>query len=197
MTELLERPHMDKKIQELESLAVHDWDDSSALFRIYSELTYRKSKQRNDDLKDRIRGRMEEMYFDWPSTNAQGGDGMLSGSRWEKEGLLAYLGYHVGDSGESMGHRRSILDSAYENPLPELNDRSYMAEWGDPNTAARLQKIARSIAAFCRNQKRKSGTSHSSVGDWEADLAYLKWKFYDGRYGFIWPRLDEDSAVYQ
>ena len=131
-------------------------NDSSALYQIYTELTCRKSKPRIEDLKDRIRRRKAEMHFDWPSTNAEGGDGMLSGSHWHEQGLLGYMGYHVGDSGEPMGQRRSILDHAYENELPEINGPDYMTEWGQPLSATRLKKIAESLAAFCRNQKRKS-----------------------------------------
>ncbi len=54
---------------------------------------------------------------------------------------------------------------------------------------ARLRKTAESIAAFARNAKRKSDNALArAVSAWEADLAYLKKTFDDGRYDFPWPK---------
>jgi len=204
MSDTLERPHINKKIQQLESQVEFDWNDSSALYEVYKELKNREHKRlldghtvqsRNVILRDRIYDRLKELYFRWPNTDADGGDGMLSDNHWPQEGLLAHMGYHVGDSGEPMGRRQKILDRVYESTLPRVVNTEYMAEWGEPSSAVRLKKMAQSIAAFCRNQKRKSGDRSSSVKDWEADLAYLKWKFYEGIYSFDWPRSDEYCVV--
>ena len=129
--------------------------------------------------------------FPWPSTDAIEGDGGLSGDGWPQQGLLSYVGYRVGKSGLDIEDRQNILDMVYERHLPGVNDADYMASWGYPGTAIRLRKIAESIAAFCRNQKRRDLLA-ISVEDWEYDLDYLKRSFYIGHYDFEWPSTDVD-----
>ena len=105
-----------------------------------------------------------------------------------RQGLLRFLGYRVGASGVGALQRQELLRSVYNGPLPSLNSKEYMEEWGKPTTGGRLRKIAESIAAFVRNAKRRDARRLSiAITEWEADLAYLKSRFYDGHYDFTWP----------
>lgn len=129
--------------------------------------------------------------FPWPSTNAvpsEEPDGPLEGG-FEEKGMLAHLGYHVGKSGLPSGKRRQMLRQVLEaKALPKVNSSDYVAEWAAPNSSARLRKMAESIAAFCRNAKRrKNAAMDESIREWESDLAWLKVEFYDNRHTFKWP----------
>lgn len=128
--------------------------------------------------------------FSWPSTAAEIGDGSVDGDEWPDIGLLKYMGYTVGVSGESISKRREILASTYElTKLPRIGSPEYVRQWGHSQSAARLKKMADAIAAFVRNQKRKSSPSHEAISDWEIDLDWLKKNYYTGRYDykFNWP----------
>jgi hypothetical protein len=59
------------------------------------------------------------------------------------------------------------------------------------SSGVRLQKIAQSIATFCKHARRHNSASYNaSIADWEDDLAWLKKSFYDGKFDrkFPWPR---------
>lgn len=108
--------------------------------------------------------------------------------------MLAFLGYRVGlTKGLSERSRVQILDVAFGSPLPPINGPDYMREWGTPKSAARLKKLADSLAAFARNAKRNSSTSlESAIADWEHDLEYLYYQYYVGKFRFAWPSLAAD-----
>jgi hypothetical protein len=133
-------------------------------------------------------------YFPWPATRAPGGKGNLTGDVFKvKDGMLSDCGYQVGASGLPVDQRRRILDDVYQKPLPPQKNANYAAEWGVPHSAARLQKMAESIASFVRNAKRRNAAQmEKSIREWEADLAYLKRRYYDGYYSFRWPETDLD-----
>ena len=131
----------------------------------------------------------DDGYFKWPTTDAPIGDGTLSGSAWRAVGMLSALGYHVGiTEGLPEIERQFLLDQMFEICLPPLNDRSYMLEWGTQKTAARLRKLAETIAALTRNAKRrKSHDLQVACNHWESDLAYLYGKYYVRHFRFSWP----------
>lgn len=128
-------------------------------------------------------------HFDWPSTEAERGDGSMLFENWHSEGMLAFLGYRVGTTqgvGDQM--RRQILNVAFASVLPPVNDRQYLREWAGPSSAPRLRRLANEIARFARNAKRKrSANMESAIADWEDDLHYLYGQFYVGKFGFGWP----------
>lgn len=128
-------------------------------------------------------------YFSWPATDAAGRTGELSFSDIPTEGMLAYFEYHVGRTrGEARTIRRSILDRVFLGELPPVFPQAYLAEWSKKESASRLKKLAESLAAFCRNAKRRDTSKlDDAIKDWEADLAYLKDKYYVSRFSFGWP----------
>ena len=116
-----------------------------------------------------------------------------------KKGLLGFVGYSVGVSGDIESSRRRVLDCVFCRKLPMVNSDEYMSQWGAPETSKRLKKMAESIAAFTRNAKLKQqkgrGDFSLATSEWEADLDYLYNKYYAGRFNhdFNWPTTDIDS----
>jgi len=139
----------------------------------------------------RFRHSKPSEYFVWPTTNV-GLDrgGAFSASGWEKDGLLSYIGYTV-RSGSPLGDddRQGILSRIFEGHLPPLNSSTYMSEWGSPESALRLEKLAQCLASFARQAKRRTDANMSrAVAQWEADLSFLHDTYYVRRFRFAWPR---------
>lgn len=104
--------------------------------------------------------------------------------------MLRFLGYHVGHQGVEPEARKQLLSRVFRGDLPPFHSPRYMAEWGKPQSALRLRKIAESIAAFARNNKRRHDPSlDQAIADWEADLEFLYDEFYAGyfHFDFHWP----------
>jgi len=137
---------------------------------------------------DYVLRRQQEGFFDWPSTVAPASDRGWSGNVFSyKEGLLSYVGYHVGNEGVPEDIRLQLLDCVFHNDLPGVQSPDYMAEWGLPKSTDRLRKMAEAIAAFTRNAKGKSADYSEATANWESDLDYLFHKYYLKRFKFGWP----------
>jgi hypothetical protein len=128
-------------------------------------------------------------YFKWPTTEAEGGNGALFGSLWPAVGLLRFMGYVVGCThGKPTELRHAILAEIFRCHLPPVESPAYMLEWCEPTSAARLKKIAETIAALTRNAKRRhDGLMSEAIRDWERDLLFLYQKYYLGHFHFGWP----------
>jgi hypothetical protein len=127
-------------------------------------------------------------YFKWPDIDAVGGDGTLA-ANWLKEGLLSYMGYHVGNTlGVVASKRRKILTEVFCGAVPPLFPRHYLEQWGKPSSPHRLMKLAETLASFVRNAKRKNTDSLAmAIDQWTADLEYLYLEYYVGKFHFGWP----------
>lgn len=130
-------------------------------------------------------------WFRWPSTDVIMGDGTLHKTLWPTEGVLSAVGYHVGiTNGRIEAERRWLLDHVFCRTLPPIVSPSYMRQWDDPGTPKRLHKMADVIAASSRNAKhRRSSALDLACEQWEADLAYLRARYYVGRFRFGWPAV--------
>lgn len=128
-------------------------------------------------------------YFDWPSTEANGGSHDLVLTGVLPEGMLQYLDYRVGrTNGEATPTRQAILRRVFEGILPPVFPADYMASWGKPKSIQRLRKMAESIAAFTRNAKRRhDDRMDDAIKHWESDLRFLFDTYYVGRFSFGWP----------
>lgn len=128
-------------------------------------------------------------HFVWPSTNVGAGGGSQQFDNWHAQGMLGYLGYHVGaTNGVSEFARREILDMIFSSVLPPVNGVSYIRSWGEPSTSSRLHRLADEIARHARNGKLKRSADMSGpVMAWEADLKYLYRKYYVDKFKFGWP----------
>jgi hypothetical protein len=127
--------------------------------------------------------------FDWPSTDANPGSTRILTDDWQKDGVLKYMGYRVGSTDGVAQHvRLRILDEVFSGPIPPAFPDEYLDEWSSPGSAARLQKMAETIAALTRNAKRRRDSKLMyAIRDWERDLEYLYYQYYVGHFRFIWP----------
>jgi hypothetical protein len=134
---------------------------------------------------------LSRLGFDWPLTLVAGGGGLDKELSEELPtvGMLKHFGYTVGKSGLSDDGRREVLKYVFDSRLPTIFSASYTEGWGAPRSKERLQKMANSIATFCRNEKRKSKPSLLAIEDWEGDLDWLRKTFYSGRFRFQWPSV--------
>ena len=158
------------------------WEDS----RLVIDAIYREWDRRNAViLKD-------DDYFRWPDIEAVGGNGTLA-ANWLAEGLLSYMGYHVGNTqGVVTGKRRKILTEVFYGPVPPLFPRYYLEQWGAPSSAHRLRKLAETLASFVRNAKRRhnSDSLAKAIDQWTDDLEYLYLDYYVDKFHFAWPTTD-------
>ena len=131
-------------------------------------------------------------WFPWPTTNASRGARGMKVVCWRERGMLDILGYYVGEMYPTpRGIRRCILEYVFECHLPPLRDRHYLLEWGEPQTAQRLNKLANTLAALTRNAKRRDVISYArAIDDWEGDLALLYERYYVRFFHFGWPSTD-------
>lgn len=185
------RPYGSLRKPELKAKVVALWDDGPSLALLMQELRRRRPKKWKSDLIASISVRLQELSADsfaWPTTNVGRSTGSaLLTSHMRPEGMLKACGYRVGHSGLRSIERQRLLCDLYLEPLPAAITTDYDLEWGMPQSSRRLQKLANTIAALARNAKRRGPQLELAVHHWEADLTYLKVKFYVGRYDFKWP----------
>ena len=91
-------------------------------------------------------------------------------------GLLKIMGYSVGNNGEKMTTRRTIIDYIMTKPLPPISSISYMASWGDPLSQRRYQKLSRTLESFVSNSHSR-GSMDLACYQWEQDLLYIQEKW--------------------
>ena len=57
-------------------------------------------------------------------------------------GLMAEMGYHVGDTkGVKQKYRRLIIEDVIKGPIPLVGNRRYMSWWGSDKSDRRLQAV--------------------------------------------------------
>jgi hypothetical protein len=179
-----ERPYINLIIDNLEALTKSEWDNIEILKEIYYELEFR-SRPRSRDLSEHIKKRLiqlKDQHFSLSKTGPETNSFSDNSFNYE-EGLLGFYGYKVGIKGLPELERHKILDAVFTLPLLSMNSEAYLREWGEPNSAERLQKLSRSIAAFARTAKgRTNGDFRKAIQDWESDLIYLKKTYYNTNY---------------
>jgi hypothetical protein len=115
-------------------------------------------------------------------------------SRGLAQSPLNLMGYRAGVThGLSDAARRFILKKALQGDIPEVEEAdgvdtdAYMAQWGKPNTARRLWRIAKHLAALCYGARRNPMYEAAKI-DWESDIEWLYDNYYRDRdYRFTWP----------
>lgn len=186
------RPYIRDRHDALRTILEQNASNPWVLAQLILELRQRKSLAAKALMQD-VQQRLLEVLpkFPWPSTEAGEGSGKLDAMDFQyRNGVLSYCGYRVGTKGVPANERHGRLDFIFANGLPQVFCTAYLHKWGKPGSAARLQKLAESIAALARNAKRRKGESHQlAISDWEADLAYLKATYYIGRFDFPWPTV--------
>jgi hypothetical protein len=140
-------------------------------------------------VRETLSDRWPEPGEDFPSVSS--GSGEMNFNAEVEEGPLRRMGYKVGNEGERTEERRKILEEVFtiaHGAFPGTYPLGYLDSWGQPESGMRLEKMANSIATFCRNHKRRSNRSQQAINDWEADLKWLKKNFYHPtHFSFDWP----------
>ncbi|CAI8758166.1 hypothetical protein [Pseudomonas chlororaphis] len=118
-------------------------------------------------------------FVRWPTTNAPPSLASLLDSGWVKAGMLSHYGYHVGQDGQPTASRVKTLAKIFNAELNiDLFEKRYISEWSTPSSLGRLMKMARTIAALCRNAKRSPHNFNQAINDWEQDLEHLRQTYY-------------------
>lgn len=192
-------PSAAKTIERLPSMSLTDtvrvWRNALQLLGSEQKKAFHPAAQQvldgveNEWLRRRLDPASQDGFFNWPSTDAPGGDGAITADGWVQEGVLGFLEYRVGKSSDiSAPLRQSILAKVFDGVIPPAFPAAYLDQWGEAGSAVRLRKMAESIAAFARNARRRSDSRmDQAIADWESDLEYLYFEFYVGRFGFGWP----------
>ena len=131
-----------------------------------------------------------EVSFRWPAFHAHFGDVYIDGSLWKQNSPLTAMGYHVGmTSPLSDEARRRLLGSIFRGRLifPDYFSDYEKRAWGQPGTAARLQKMASHISGNVCLHGARLGYDSTAITEWKRDLAWLKKTFYAKSLRFRWP----------
>jgi len=111
----------------------------------------------------------------YPPVHEQEGDGEIDPGPWPAKGLLKHFGYSVAADGPTERRRREILTQFLARNLRGLKfDSEYLAEWGEPRSCQRLQKIVYSLSSFANNALRKADAPTAAVRKWQADIDWIK-----------------------
>lgn len=161
-----------------------DFDLFEAIYRVdenISRIKLLKIKAAVEEAYDGNWAETLKQLLKWPRTDTPLGLEDFFPEGWQSSGLLSILGYSVGIKGKSELIRREILSSIVkQDVIPKHLREDYRRKWGDPNSLTRLLKLARTIAALCRNAKASPNNYSKAILDWESDLAFLKNSyFYD------------------
>ena len=130
--------------------------------------------------------------FPWPSDKGVGLDEETVIVLKLKNSPLSLMGYRTGRNGRDADERHAILANAYQGEIPkviddEINTADYMRQWGRPNTARRLWRIAKHLSAQITIHQ-KNDAFQFAVDDWRNDLQWLSDNFGGGGGNFTWPR---------
>lgn len=96
---------------------------------------------------------------------------------------LKMFGYTVGKTaGWAQDRRERFLSDFMDMALPSIVEAQFGAEYGSPSSTERLRKLAYLIATNASNFVRNDPARYAAaIDDWEADLAFLKRKYYHGQ----------------
>lgn len=178
--------------ERLREILYSKWDEPFDLQEIYDELLLENTDFAMN-LKCEIEERLEELEsecFKFPSTELTGKSSEMEIIDRQQKGLLLAVGYKTGLYGLHEEPRRKILDSLYTKKIPKNTGVKDVEKWGEPNTSTRLKQIVYSLAWFTKQEKANlRGDYSTSISEREADLKYLKKKYYDNsRYNWKYPK---------
>lgn len=192
-----ERPCIQMTAPDMLKHAKANWDNAFCLYQLVAESRIRIAKNPTSNAVSvlaEISPRFEELvgvtFPDDPNPEP-GSNDFVDANNWPKVGLLKYMGYTTGSDDPGTAARQRILRRCFSGPVPNVHDKDYMRSWGRNGTPRRLSKMAWSLASFAANRMRMNGGAvDSATRLWKRDLAWLRTEFYEGHFGFPWPRLD-------
>ena len=99
-----------------------------------------------------------------------------------KEGMLGFLGYHVGHFGEPKERRRYLIDFVMSEELPPVQSPAYLLEWDKPNSWGRYKKLQRVLQGMILTTQSRKDIEYKdfdkAIMEWKDDLEYFqkKWR---------------------
>ena len=95
-------------------------------------------------------------------------------------GMLGFLGYKVGQEGETKKRRHFILKFVVNEQLPFVQSPMYVREWGEPKTKKRYLKTANVIKSFISKYTNyKQPGFEKALEEWKEDIEYLRTLYRD------------------
>jgi len=95
-------------------------------------------------------------------------------------GMLGFLGYKVGQEGETKKRRQFILNYVVNEQLPFIQSPMYVKEWGDPKTKKRYIKTANVIKSFISKYTNYNQSGYEkALLEWKEDIDYLRLLYSD------------------
>jgi len=91
---------------------------------------------------------------------------------YPKEGMLAFLGYHVGQNGTKTKIRHKILDFIIHKDLPLVQSPAYSFEWGGPLSNKRYKKLLRTLKSLSESKEGLSNMEKAII-EWREDIDYI------------------------
>lgn len=153
-----------------------DYDLFKRLGGLNSEITIEQLKQIRREIAAIAHDwrRYLTSFVRWPTTDAPPSLASLLDSGWVKAGMLSHYGYHVGQDGQPTASRVKTLAKIFNAELNiDLFEKRYISEWSTPSSLGRIMKMARTIAALCRNAKRSPHNFNQAINDWELSLIHI------------------------
>ncbi len=94
-----------------------------------------------------------------------------------EKGVLATVGYKVGNFGEKQLIRRKLLDFVMQDDIPFCGSPAHMHEWGVPLSVQRYRKLHRVLASFRTGAENKPHLE-KAWREWVEDIQYIEhsWK---------------------
>ena len=97
-------------------------------------------------------------------------------AEWAEYSPMKLLGYSVGAQGLSDAARREFLaDFVEQADLPTQLPEAYVAPWGKPATAARVQRTARHLGFLWHQRERQDPERYAvAISCWRRDFQFLE-----------------------
>ena len=163
--------------------------DDNRLYQLFLNALKLKDTEKEDEANLVLNGIQKE----WKRRKEAFVEGKYKSSL-PKMGMLATLGYHVGETqGVKKKFRQEILKYIVTEELPLVQSPAYTLEWGEKNTCKRLKKLSNSLSAFIYDAQqgyKANSNFDMAIMDWSDDLEFLKENFY-GRLNcnYDWPNI--------
>lgn len=132
---------------------------------------------------DQAASKPEAPRWAWPVINdPPTSPGGRFGGEFRAFSALKLFGYTVGKTdGWPVNRRQQFLSDFMERSLPNIVEATFDDDYGAPMTTTRLRKVANVIASNAGLRYRNDPHRYrQAIQDWEADLEFLKSKYYLG-----------------
>ncbi len=164
------RPYGVTQRPEMEALAKDNWNSKPVLKALAHELSFRH-KTASLRLRDLILKRLRELDKG-PTVELESED--VAGVGPEST-FLEYLGYCV-TKGLSSDQRRNLLDTIYEQKLPEEVESK---RCGKALSATRRLLIVECLSDHLKKSRRRGDTTPKEwIKSWKSDLDYVQEKYF-------------------